>query len=92
MLNFTINRPFKEVIMPEKKEKKVSRVGVPRVGEAYQEMLESKEFEEEIAKRERRRGEKAHSHEEHERAKVYEKNLPPVEERISEERPPFKKR
>lgn len=81
--------------MPKKvegKEEKGGRLGVPPVRETYQEMQGTKEFEEEIAKRERRRGEKVHEHLEHEKVKGYEEHLPPVEDRIVTERPPFKKR
>ncbi|HLB05322.1 MAG TPA: hypothetical protein VJL62_01260 [Thermodesulfobacteriota bacterium] len=76
----------------EEKEEKVTRVGVPPVGEAYQDMLEAKGVEDDVAKRERRKGEKEHWHLEHEKIKDYEKQLPPAERRISEERPPFKKK
>jgi len=48
--------------------------------------------EDDVAKRERRKGEKEHWHLEHEKIKGYEKQLPPAERRISEERPPFKKK
>lgn len=76
----------------EKKEEKEGRIGVPRVGEVYQEMAETKEAEDEVAKRERKKMEKEHRHQEQEKVKGYERHLPPVEERIREERPPFKKR
>lgn len=81
--------------MPKKtegKEEKAGRLGVPPVRETYQEMKGTKEFEEEIAKRERRKGEKVHEHLEHEKVKGYGEHLPPAEDRIITERPPFKKR
>lgn len=79
--------------MPKKeKEEGSGRLGVPPVREAYQEMQGTKELEEEMVKRERRKEEKEHRHLEHEKTRAYERHLPPVEERISEERPPFKKR
>lgn len=79
-------------VKKEEREEGTGRIGVPPVREAYQEMQSTGEFEEEVAKRERRKGEKEHWHQEHEKARDYERNLPPIEERISEERPPFKKR
>ncbi len=74
------------------KEEVAGRLGIPPVRETYQEMQGTREFEEEVAKRERRKGEKEHGHLEHEKARDYERHLPPAEERISEERPPFKKK
>lgn len=79
--------------MPKKaKEEGSGRLGVPPVRETYQEMQGTKELEEEMVKRERRKEEKEQRHLEHEKTRDYERHLPPVEERISEERPPFKKR
>lgn len=76
----------------EEKRKGGGRIGVPNVREAYQEMEGNKEVIEEIAKREERREEKEHWRLEHDKTKGYEKHLPPVEDRITTERPPFKKR
>ncbi len=76
----------------EEKEEKGSRLGVPPVRETYQEMKGSKKVEDDAEKRERRRGEKLHEHLEHEKTKGYKEHLPPVEDRIVTERPPFKKR
>ncbi len=76
----------------EEKEEKGSRLGVPPVRETYQEMKGSKKVEDEVEKRERRREEKVHEHLEHEKAKGYKEHLPPAEDRINIEHPPFKKR
>lgn len=79
--------------MPKKsKEEGSGRLGVPPVKEAYQEMQNSSEFEAEVARRGRKKDEKVNWHLEHEKTRDYERHLPPAEERISEERPPFKKR
>lgn len=75
----------------EKKGERAERVGIPRVGEVYQEMAMTKRDEDEVAKRERKKEEKEHWHGEHEKARDYERHLPPSEERITTERPPFKK-
>ncbi|MDO8446218.1 MAG: hypothetical protein Q7T53_08975 [Deltaproteobacteria bacterium] len=79
--------------MPKKTEEKketAGRLGVPPVRETYQEMKGSKKVEDEVEKRERRREEKVHEHLEHEKVKGYKEHLPPVEDRIKTERPPFK--
>ena len=76
----------------EEKKKKSGRVGVPPVREAYQEMQGIGKVEDEAEKREQRIEEKAHEHQEHEKVKGYEGHLPPIENRINSERPPFKKR
>jgi len=70
----------------EEKEEKVTRVGVPPVGEAYQDMLEAKGVEDDVAKRERRKGEKEHWHLEHEKIKDYEgRVIVEVNQEISED-------
>lgn len=93
--NLDINNFVRRLDMAAKKEAReegTGRLGVPPVREAYQEMLGTKKVEDEVEKRERRKGEKEHGHLEHEKARDYERHLPPIEGKISEERPPFKKR
>ncbi|MBI4746372.1 MAG: hypothetical protein HY786_07505 [Deltaproteobacteria bacterium] len=76
----------------KEKEEKTGRIGVPPVRETYQEIKGIKMVEDAAEKRERIREEKVHEHLEHEKAKGYGGNLPPVEKRINTERPPFKKK
>ena len=81
--------------MPKKnkeKEEKAGRVGVPPVREAYQVIKGVNKVKDDAEKRERIKEEKVHEHLEHEKAKGYEGHLPPAENRINIERPPFKKK
>lgn len=74
----------------EEKERKAERIGVPPVSETYQEIQGIKKVDEDAEKRGKRREEKVHEHQEHEKAKGYKEHLPPVEDRIKTERPPYK--
>jgi len=79
--------------MPTKQQEgKTVRIAVPPVGDAYREMQSTKKAEDETAKRERRRGEKGTEHLEHEKTKAYGERLPPAENRIRTEHPPFNKK